>query len=221
MLAAAPGKEEEAVAGWRRVLLVVLVIVCIPVVTVGMIILHEVGHTVVARVLGDGRATFTLYGSHCIGCNLYDSQRLSPLANVAVSLGGVLFTALATVAALGILCWRGRPSWLPRWLLIEVAAICFAGDFLWQIVQAVQLPVPAREPVGWGLGYTDLNAAVSFFSQATGLSHATAVAIGVAIGVLYTAGVALLARRAWRRGRPSSGRVSSDRAAHPDPTRYA
>jgi hypothetical protein len=195
---------------WRRVLLVLLVILCVPVVTFVMIIVHEVGHTVVARMLGDGRATFTLYSSHCIGCNLYDSQRLSPLANVAVSLGGVLFTGLVTVAALGTACSRRRPSWLPRWLLIELAAVCFVGDFLWQIVQAALLPVPVREPVGWGLGYTDLNAAVSFFSQATGWSHAAAAALGIALAVLYTAAVVTLANRARRPGRRSDSRVRSD-----------
>jgi hypothetical protein len=206
---------------WRRVLLVLLMIVCVAVITLVMIIVHEVGHTVVARVLGDGRATFTLYSSHCIGCNLYDSQRLSPMANVAVSLGGVLFTGLVTVAALGTLCWSRRPSWLPRWLLIEVAAVCFVGDFLWQMVQAALLPVPAREPVGWGLGYTDLNAAVSFFSQATGWSHAVAAGIGIAAAVLYTGAVAALARRAMLLTRRSDNHVRSDSAAHPDATRYA
>jgi hypothetical protein len=182
----------------RRLLLALLMVGCAPVITVAMIIVHEVGHTVVARLLGDGRATFTLYSSHCIGCNLYDSQRLSPLGNVAVSLGGVLFTGLLTVGALGVLSWRRRPSWLPRSLLVELAAICFVGDFIWQIIEAAQLPVPAREPVGWGLGYTDLNAAVSFFSEATGWSHATAASIGIAAGVLYTTAVAVLAGRARR-----------------------
>lgn len=203
---------------WRRILLPLVVIVCLPATTFVMIIVHEVGHTVVARLLGDGRATFILYSAHCIGCNLYDSQRLSPMANVAVSLGGVVFTALATVAALGILCWSRRPSWLPRWLLIEVAAVCFVGDFLWQIVQAALLPVPAREPVGWGLGYTDLNAAVSFFSQATGWSHAAAAAIGITLAVLYTAAVAALVHRARRLGRRSGSAVGSRRAVHPEAT---
>jgi hypothetical protein len=186
------------VVPWRRVLLALLVIGCVPVITLAMIIVHEVGHTVVARLLGDGRATFTLYSSHCIGCNLYDSQRLGPLANAAVSLGGVLFTGLLTVGALGVLGWRRRPSWLPSWLLVEVAAISFVGDFLWQIIQAAQLPVPAREPVGWGLGYTDLNAAVSFFSEGTGWSHAAATSIGIAAGALYMTAVAVLAGRARR-----------------------
>jgi hypothetical protein len=214
-----PGGE-QALVRWRRVLLVLLMIACVPVIVLVMIIVHEVGHTVLARVLGDGRATFTLYSSHCIGCNLYDSQRLSPMANVAVSLGGVLFTGLATVAALGAACWRRRPSWLPRWLLIELAAVCFVGDFLWQIVQAALLPVPVREPVGWGLGYTDLNAAVSFFSQATGWSHPAAAGLGVALAVLYGAAVGALARRAMLMARRPDRRGRSDSAARPDAARH-
>jgi hypothetical protein len=141
---------------------------------------------------GDTRARFLLYGHGCIGCNLYDSARLTPWGNVAVSLGGVLFTALLTVAAVLVLAWRGRPAWLPRWLLAEVIVICYGGDLVWQFVQAVQqLPVPAREPLGWGLGYTDLSAATSFGSQATGWSHETVAAIGVTAAALYTVALAV------------------------------
>src|ERR1700680_4290670 len=96
----APPEGSGAAVRWRRLGAVVfLVVLCAPVVTVVMVVTHEVGHTVVARLLGDGRATFVLYGHGCIGCNLYDSARLTPWGNVAVSLGGVLFTALLTVAA--------------------------------------------------------------------------------------------------------------------------
>jgi hypothetical protein len=185
----------------RRALLVTcLVVVCLPVVTVLMILTHEIGHTVVARLLGDGRATFVLYGRACIGCNLYDSQRLTPWGNVAVSLGGVWGTMLLTVVTVAGLGWTGRPRWVPRWLLAEVIVICFAGDLAWQFVQAVQqLPVPVREPVGWGVGYTDLDAATSFASQATGLSHQVVAVIGISVAVLYAVGLAAAVRRSWRR----------------------
>ena len=192
---------------WRRLGAVVcLVVLFAPVVTVVMVVTHEVGHTVVARLLGDARATFVLYGHGCIGCNLYDSARLTPWGNVAVSLGGVLFTALLTVAAAAALAWRGRPGWLPRWLLAEVIVICYGGDLVWQYVQAVQLPVPAREQVGWGLSYTDLDAATSFASQATGWSHGVVAAIGFGAAALYTVAMAAAARWAWRRGVPAGGR---------------
>jgi hypothetical protein len=186
---------------WPRAAAVTgLAVLCVPLVTVAMIITHEVGHTVVARLLGDRRATFLLYGNSCIGCNLYDSRRLTPWGNVAVSLGGVLFTALLTVAAVAVLGSRRRPRWVPRWLLIEVILICYGGDLVWQFVQAVeQLPVPAREPLGYGLGYTDLSAATSFAAQATGWGHGPVAAVGFAAAAVYTAALAAAARRAWRR----------------------
>jgi hypothetical protein len=190
----------ERVVRWRRaMMLACLVILAAPVVTAIMVLTHEIGHTVVARALGDGRATFRIYGHDCIGCNLYDSQRLSPWGNVAVSLGGLWGTMLLTVLGVIALAWRRRPRWLPRWLLIEVIVICFAGDFIWQFVQAAEIPVPAREPVGWGLGYTDLNAATSFASQASGWSHDAVAAVGIAFGCAYSLVLAVVVRWAWLR----------------------
>ncbi len=186
---------------WRRAALVTcLVVLAAPVVTAIMVLTHEVGHTVVARMLGDGRATFRIYGHACIGCNLYDSQRLTPWGNVAVSLGGLWGTMLLTVLGVIALAWRRRPRWPPRWLLLELIVVCFVGDFIWQFVQAIEIPVPAREPVGWGLGYTDLNAATSFASQASGWSHAEVAGMGIAFGCAYSLALALALRWAWRRG---------------------
>jgi hypothetical protein len=198
----------------KPVLATCLAVLCVPVVTVLMILVHEAGHTAVARLLGDGRATFTLYSSHCVGCNLYDSQRLGPWGNVAVSLGGVWGTMALTAVAVTVLAWRGRPRWVPRWLLAEVIVICFAGDLVWQFVQAVQgLPVPAREPVGWGVGYTDLDAATSFGSQATGWSHQAVAAIGFGGAVIYTLALMIAVRWAWRR----ASRAERSRPPSPGP----
>jgi hypothetical protein len=99
----------------------------------------------------------------------------------------------------------GPANVAPRWLLAEVIVICYGGDLVWQLVQAVQLPVPAREPVGWGLGYTDLNAATSFGSQATGWSHGVVAAIGFGAAALYTVAMVAAARWAWRRGVSAGG----------------
>jgi hypothetical protein len=190
---------------WRRAAVVTcFVVLAAPVVTAIMVLTHEVGHTVVARLLGDGRATFRIYGHGCIGCNLYDSQRLSPWGNVAVSLGGLWGTMVLTALGLIALAWRRCPRWLSRWLLLEAIVICFVGDFIWQFVQAAEVPVPAREPVGWGLGYTDLNAATSFASQASGWSHAAVAAVGIAFGCAYSVVLVLVLRWAWRRGAAAS-----------------
>jgi hypothetical protein len=197
------------VRGGRAVLVIGLAVLCVPVVTVAMVLTHEIGHTVMARLLGDGRATFRIYGDGCVGCNLYDSQRLTPGGNVAVSLAGVWATMIATIVAVAALAWRRRPRWVPWWLLAEVIVICFAGDLVWQFVQAVQqLPVPAREPVGWALNYTDFDAATSFGSQATGWSHQTVAAIGFTVAALYTIALVVAVTLAWRR--PSPGRAALD-----------
>jgi hypothetical protein len=69
----------------------------------------------------------------------------------------------------------------------------------------VRLPVPASEPVGWGMGYTDLNADTSFGSQATGWSHGVVAATGFGAAAPYTVALAAAARWAWRRGVPAGG----------------
>jgi hypothetical protein len=66
---------------------------------------------------------------------------------VAVSLGGVLFTALLGVAAIAVLAWRGRPRQVPRWLLLDVVLICYVGDFAWQIIQAQSGPLAGPQQV--------------------------------------------------------------------------
>ena len=118
-----------------------------------------------------------------------------------MSLGGVGSTALLGATAVAALARRARPR-LPCWLLLEIVIICYLGDLVWQIVQALQrLPVPAREPVGWGLGYTDFSAAVSFCSQATGWSHGLVAVIGLVVAAACSAALAIAATWAWRRGR--------------------
>jgi len=167
------------------------VVVFAPVITILMIICHEVGHTLVAWAMGDHGAYFIIYErtpqDSCIGCNLYNSKLLSPIANVAVSLGGVLATAFVGLAAALTVGWARRPRWIPRWLLIEIVTITWLGDLVWQWVQALmQLPIPVREPVGLDLGYTDFIAAVSFASQATSWPHWLFVFLGFLISGLWS-----------------------------------
>ena len=135
-------------------------------------------------------------------------------AGHAVRAPPVAATIALTGAAVAALAWRGRPRWLPAWLLLEAMFICFAGDLVWQFVQAVQArPVPVREPVGWGLGYVDFDAAVSFGSQATGWSHAAVAVVGAAAAAIYAGVLAAVMRRAWRRGGRAPGRIRAGAAA--------
>jgi hypothetical protein len=45
----------------RAVLVTCLAVLCVPLVTLLMVMAHETGHTVVARLLGEGYATFKIY----------------------------------------------------------------------------------------------------------------------------------------------------------------
>jgi hypothetical protein len=197
-------------------LTVLAVVIAAPLIAVAMIVVHEIGHTLGAWVMGDGHAYFIVYrravapnGSvdTCVGCNMYDSAHMGPLANTFVSLAGVGATAALTWVA--ILLLRADRSPLPRWLLVEVALICWLGDAIWQVVQALPLGVPAREPVGVGLGYTDFSAAGSFFAQATGWSRGLVEALGLGAAAIYVA-VTLAAVVAWGRRprRPYPSRIS-------------
>ncbi len=189
----------------RRVLSALTATALLPVLALGMIVWHEIGHTLVAWALGDRTATFVVYqrtatGS-CFGCNFYHSELLSPAANAAVNLGGVAATALAGLLATLVMGWHRRPRLLPRWLLLEVVLLTWAGDLLFQILQAATAPIPAREPVGWGVGYVDLAAAVSFASQASGWPHVVFVIAGAAIAVSWSVVLGWLTWRSWLRSR--------------------
>ena len=91
-----------------------------------MVNVHEIGHTTVARLLGDDSAHYVLYQvqgqSGCLGCNLYDSSRLGDLANVFVNLGGVIFTQL--------LCWiaRSRAPHFPQKLNATGISVAHFGQ---------------------------------------------------------------------------------------------
>lgn len=202
-------RPEDAPAGGahpgnrRRAKSALVAIALLPVLTLGMIIWHEIGHTVVAWALGDHTATFVIYhrsptGS-CFGCNLYHSNNLGPAANTAVHLGGVAATALAALLAALVMGWSRRPRWLRPWLLLEVVLLTWAGDLLIQIIQASMGAIPAREPVGWGLGYVDFSAAVSFASQATGWPHYAFAIAGIVAALAWSATLGALTWRSWRR----------------------
>lgn len=174
---------------WRRLRVATLAAVAAPPVTVAMVVIHESGHTVMAWLMGDWGAYFVLYRNsptdQCIGCNMYNSAAISPLANTVVNLGGVLFTALLTWGAIFFLARRTPGRFPPRWLLAEVAAIAFVGDLVWQVVQALPLGIPLREPIGSGLGYTDFSAAGSFFAQATGWPRSLVETLGIVAVSIY------------------------------------
>ena len=108
--------------------------------------LHELAHTVAARLGGDLTAHYSLYhwgeGGGCVGCNWYDPSHLSLLGNLVVTVAGVLATQ---VVVLALVVWgaaRRRGS-LPRRLAL-VAAACLLLDFLLQFTQGLLAQVTAQ-----------------------------------------------------------------------------
>lgn len=166
-----------------------------------MIVWHECSHTVAAWLVGDPGARFVLVqrapADSCIGCNLYDSSTLTPCGNAVVSAAGVIGTQVLAWAALLLLLRRPWPAAV-RIVLLELVALTVLGDLVFQTAQGFAAGVPAREPLGVGVGYVDAAAFVSFSAQATGVPIPVVAALGVALlaaDLAAMAGVALLGRR--------------------------
>ena len=172
-----------------------------------MVNVHEIGHTVFARLLGDDSAHYVLYqqqgSSTCMGCNLYDSSRLGNVGNVLVNLGGVIFTQLLGWTAVLLLA-IGRPA-IPRWMLLTAIVITWSGDVILQLVQGLLTTVPQELPRGPERTYTDYLAVVWFLRNQTG-ADASDLKVGLLIGTIaYSALLFLATRWALKRGRSRSG----------------
>ncbi len=104
-----------------------------------MINVHEIGHTVFARLFGDNHAFYAFYklrpdGSlSCIGCNVYDETKLSFLGNLFVTLGGVIFSQTAAIALLRY-GETAKISQRSKRFLKVLATVCLL-DVFFQVVQ--------------------------------------------------------------------------------------
>jgi hypothetical protein len=173
-----------------------------------MVNVHELGHTVTARVLGDNSAHYVLYeargNSACMGCNLYDSSRLGHAANVLVNFGGVVFTQLLCWIAIVLLA-TGERAVLRRRMLLTAIAITWSGDLVLQLVQGLQAQIPPVLPRGPESTYTDYQAVVWFIRDQTGTA-ATDVKTALLAGTIAYSALLLIATRwALRRGRSVAG----------------
>ena len=196
----------------RRVSRILRAVLFTVVFTFIMVNWHEIGHTVVARILGDTSARYALYQatSHntCAGCNLYNSATLSDSANIVVNSGGVLFTQLLAWAA--ILLMAFAPARIaPGWTLWIVIAITWLGDFVYQLVQGLTNGVPINLPRGPEMSYTDFTAVIWFARHATGWPVETLRIILIVGAILYSGLLAFTALWAVkRRGSLSRGRAA-------------
>jgi hypothetical protein len=123
------------------------IIVFAPIAFLIMINVHEIGHTLLARALGDEDAAYYIYKQFdvdkaCIGCNIYDERKLSAFGNMLVTLMGVLFSQLVVL----VLAWvwsRGVRLQDYRHLLVT-AIIVFALDVPFQVFRGIQADVAGQ-----------------------------------------------------------------------------
>jgi hypothetical protein len=162
-----------------------------------MVNVHEVGHTIFARLLGDDSAHYVLYQAQgsttCMGCNLYDSSRLGDVANILVNFGGVIFTQLLCWIAILLLA-GGEGAVLRRWMLRTAIVITWSGDVVLQLVQGLTADVPQVLPRGPESTYTDYQAVVWFIRDLTGAA-ASDLKEGLLLATVAYSGLLLVATR--------------------------
>jgi hypothetical protein len=146
-----------------------LFVVLVPFYLVAFTVVHELGHTVPARLLGDPDATFYLVQigpggqSVCLGCAITDDTVLSPAGNLVVALGGLLFTQVAALLALVMLRHTAAHTWRSRLF----AAVALGYAFLDVPVQVIQGLLYNLERHTYPTG-VDLMDAMLLISGATG-----------------------------------------------------
>jgi hypothetical protein len=192
---------------WKQAVLIALLT---PVYLVAFTVVHETGHTLLARLLGDPDSTFYLVrvgpGGRglCLGCNITDHGRLTPAGNLVVSVGGLLATqAVALLALLGRRYASG--DWGLRRL---VTAIALGFAFLDVPVQAIQGLLYDIERQTWPTG-VDLVDAMLLISAATGVTQAVLKTILALLAVAYLAFVWWSYRRSRTRSQASAARLAA------------
>jgi hypothetical protein len=158
-----------------------------------MVNVHEIGHTVFARLLGDPQATYILSGSMpdggtCFGCNFYDSNKLSSTGNLAVSAAGVLFTQV--FAAVFLLLSRRKGWSAPLRNCIHILFFVFLFDLPFQVIQGLPADISAQTRLTW----VDLRDFLYLLRWLSGLSPLALKAGLGAASALYLAGMLLAYR---------------------------
>lgn len=179
----------------RQAWLSLLIILLIPVFLFALIIIHELGHTTAARLLGDPGAVFYLVDkteqSSCIGCTYYDVSKLSWGANVIVSLTGLFAGQLVAIAALFLLPLHHAGN---RWLrlVFSMTALSFSlFDVPWQVLQALSANLGRSK---WPTG-KDLVDFLLLLQMRFDFSQLLLKSFLLLIALLYLAGFVRLYRR--------------------------
>ncbi len=190
----------------NKLLRVILLLVYVPVFIVGVVVIHELGHTGMARLLGDARATFVLVeiteDSRAFGRTFHDETQFSQEENLVVSLSGLLATQLAALVLLAASGWAAGRPFLSR-LLAGSAIVMAIGDVFMQGSQGLLYDISERT---WPSS-VDLVDVMLLAQQLTGASQATMkVVLGVVLA-LWVVFFVLLFRRVSRSRRQTPALV--------------
>jgi len=125
--------------GMRKILKFDFILLLIALLLVLIIVIHEIGHTALARLLGDPDSVFYLVKVKgdfaCCGFTDFDTTKLSWGDNLVVSLGGLLATQLVALVALFLLRFPQNNTLWRR--ALKAIALGFAFfDVPVQVIQA-------------------------------------------------------------------------------------
>jgi len=123
----------------RKILKFDFILLLIALLLVLIIVIHEIGHTALARLLGDPDSVFYLVKVKgdfaCCGFTDFDTTKLSWGDNLVVSLGGLLATQLVALVALFLLRFPQNNTLWRR--ALKAIALGFAFfDVPVQVIQA-------------------------------------------------------------------------------------
>jgi hypothetical protein len=129
---------------WRRLLAIILFA---PVIFLVMVNIHEIGHTLLARALGDEDAVYYLYREFdtdkaCFGCNIYNPRKLTAFENTLVTVAGVLSSQLVVLGLLWL--WSRRTRHPGHHYLMVTAIIIFASDVPFQVFRGIRADVASQ-----------------------------------------------------------------------------
>ena len=178
----------------RLPVILLLVLIAAP----AHLVVHALGQTAIAWVMGDADAAFPLYpgqsGPSGIRSASYDPGKLSSVGQALAPLGGLLCTQ---IAALGLLAGSARRSRKARTYLGAFGGV-FLVDVPVQVVRAALADVGSH-PLPSGIDLADVMVVVQGWTGASPVGM-KAILIVFSIGYCVVAGRVLLRRfrgRSW------------------------
>jgi len=187
-----------------------LLILLIPVLLVLFALIHETGHTLLARWFGDPNSTFYLMkideSGECLGCNITDHSKLSDSGNLWVSLGGLLFTQISAVALLLLGAWM-KTDFFPKSSLGKIGLTFAFLDVSVQLVQGLAYDISKHVfPTG-----VDMMDFILLTSKTTGLGQSSLKAGLTIVAVFYLIGVLRLYTYSIRKLPPEFRKSDDDK----------